>query len=79
MNLLIHSFEPHAVTARTIMARALMSGNLSEHQGRLHSLYGQERGLVRDMASSLEGGTRWFEEFHSHHSHKPHLSPQRLR
>ena len=28
------------------------------------SLFGQERGLVRDVASSLEGGTRWFEEFY---------------
>ena len=45
--------------------------------GYILSLFGQERGLVRDMASSLEGGTRWFEEFHSHHSHKPHLSLQR--
>ena len=80
MNLFIHSFEPHAVPARTIMARALMPGNLSEHRRAVtSSLFGQERGLVRDVESSLEGGTRWFEEFHSHHSHKPHLSPQRLR
>ena len=28
------------------------------------SLFGQERGLVRDVESSLEGGTRWFEEFY---------------
>ena len=26
------------------------------------SLFGQERGLVRDVDSSLEGGTRWFEK-----------------
>ena len=41
------------------------------------SFFGQERGLVRDVDSSLEGGTRWFEEFHSHPSHTPHLSLQR--
>ena len=41
------------------------------------SFFGQERGLVRNVESSLEGGTRWFEEFHSHHSHTPHLSLQR--
>ena len=28
------------------------------------SLFGQERGLVRDVDSSLEGGTRRFEEFY---------------
>ena len=28
------------------------------------SLFGQERGLVRNVESSLEGGTRWFEEFY---------------
>lgn len=28
------------------------------------SLFGQERGLVRDVESSLEGGTRRFEEFY---------------
>ena len=50
----------------------------SEHRRAVtFSLFGQERGLVRDVASSLEGGTRWFEEFHSHHSHTPHLSLQR--
>ena len=78
MNLFIHSFEPHAVPARTIMARALMPGNLSEHRRAVtSSLFGQERGLVRDVESSLEGGTRWFEEFRWHPSHKPHLSLQR--
>ena len=41
------------------------------------SLFGQERGLVRDVESSLEGGTRWFEEFRSHPPHKPHPSLQR--
>ena len=41
------------------------------------SLLGQERGLVRDVESSLEGGTRWFEEFRSHPSHTPHPLPQR--
>ena len=41
------------------------------------SLFGQERGLVRDVKSSLEGGTRWFEEFRSHPPHTPHLSLQR--
>ena len=40
-------------------------------------LFGQERGLVRDVESSLEGGTRWFEEFRSHPSHKHHPLPQR--
>ena len=50
----------------------------SEHQRAVtSSLFGQERGLVRDVESSLEGGTRWFEGFHSHHSHKPHPLPQR--
>ena len=43
MNLLIHSFEPHAVPARTIMARALMPGNLSEHHW---YLYDNEFNLV---------------------------------
>lgn len=28
------------------------------------SLFEQERGLVRNVESSLEGGTRWFEEFY---------------
>ena len=41
------------------------------------SLFRQETGLVRDVESSLEGGTRWFEEFRSHPPHKPHLSLQR--
>ena len=41
------------------------------------SFFGQERGLVRDVKSSLEGGTRWFEEFRSHPPHTPHLSLQR--
>ena len=41
------------------------------------SLFGQERGLVRDVDSSSEGGTRWFEEFHFHPPHTPHLSLQR--
>ena len=41
------------------------------------SLLGQEKGLVRDVASSLEGGTRRFEEFRSHPPHTPHLSLQR--
>ena len=50
----------------------------SEHRRAItSSLFGQERGLVRDVESSLEGGTRWFEEFHSHPPHTPHLSLQR--
>ena len=50
----------------------------SEHRrAGTSSLFGQERGLVRDVESSLEGGTRWFEEFHSHPPHTPHLSLQR--
>ena len=35
----------------------------SEHRRAVtSSLFGQERGLVRDVGSSLEGGTRWFEK-----------------
>ena len=35
----------------------------SEHRRAVtSSLFGQERGLVRDVESSLEGGTRWFEK-----------------
>ena len=50
----------------------------SEHRRAVtSSLFGQERGLVRDVASSLEGGTRWFEEFRCHPSHTLHLSLQR--
>ena len=41
------------------------------------SLFWQETGLVRDVESSLEGGTRWFEEFRFHPSHKPHPLLQR--
>ena len=37
----------------------------SEHRRAVtSSLFGQERGLVRNVESSLEGGTRWFEEFY---------------
>ena len=37
----------------------------SEHRRAVtSSLFGQERGLVRDVESSLKGGTRWFEEFY---------------
>ena len=49
----------------------------SEHRRAVTpSLFGQERGLVRDVESSLEGGTRWFEEFRCHPPHTPHLSLQ---
>ena len=63
------------------MARPLIGPPTLERSGSEHwravtsSLFGQETGLVRDMESSLEGGTRWFEEFHSH---KPHLLASKM-
>ena len=83
MNLLIQSFYCHAVPSRKNLAQGFDAPPTLERSGSEHrravtsSLFGQERGLVRDVESSLEGGTRWFEEFRSHHSHTPHLSLQR--
>ena len=68
---------PHNL-AQTFDGPPTLERSGSEHRRAVtSSLFGQERGLVRDVASSLEGGARWFEEFHFHPPHTPHLSLQR--
>ncbi len=69
MNLHIQSFYCHAVPSAQpgegFDAPPTLERRGSEHRRAVtSSLFGQERGLVRDVESSLEGGTRWFEEFY---------------
>ena len=78
----MNSFSPSGPSpqnlAQTFDGPPTLERSGSEHRRAVtSSLFGQERGLVRDVASSLEGGTRWFEEFYSHPPHTPHLSLQR--
>ena len=70
MNLLTQSFYPHAVPSRKKPGEGFDAPPTLERSGSEHrravtsSLFEQERGLVRNVESSLEGGTRWFEEFY---------------